>query len=151
MRAAHRKGKNCCETGLFWGTIMNQACLRQAEWGSAFSSMTSYWIITGHGKKNLNILTHWLPRYVAAILNLLISDSFVIDVSSIFYEIFLWLMQRILTDNKSTMVQVKTWCHQLKLVLTMAWCHQLTLVKVMAWNHQVTNLFYLNQCLSNYQ
>ena len=61
-----------------------------------------------------------------------------IDVFSISYEIFLWLMQRILTDNKSTMVQVKTWCHQLKLVSVMAWCHQLTLVKVMAWNHQVT-------------
>ena len=55
----------------------------------------------------MSILTHWLPRYVAAILNLLISGSFVIDVFSIFYEIFLRLMQRILTDNKSTMVQVK--------------------------------------------
>ena len=30
-----------------------------------------------------------------------------IDVFSIFCEIFLQLMQRILTDNKSTMVQVK--------------------------------------------
>ena len=50
-------------------------------------------------------------------------------------------MQRTLTDIKSTMVQVKTWYDQLKLVSVMAWCHQLTLVKVMAWNHQVTNLF----------
>ena len=67
--------------------------------GSAFSSITSQRIITGHGKKNLKVLTHWFPRYVAAILKRLISLSFVIDVFSIFYEIFLWLMQRTISQQ----------------------------------------------------
>ena len=78
------------------------------------------------------MLTRWLLRDVAAILNILISDSFVIDVFSIFYEIFLWPMLQILTDDKLILVQINTWCHQLILVLVMAWCHQLTLVNSFA-------------------
>ena len=87
---------------------MNLACLRRAEWGSAFSSMISQWIITGHGKKeseNINSLTS--KKCSSNFKPLDFRHSFVIDVFSIFYEIFLPLMQRILTDNKSTMVQVK--------------------------------------------
>ena len=56
---------------------------RTIRWGFAFSSMTSQWI-TCHGNENLKVLTHWLPRYVAAILNLLISDTILWLMSLVF-------------------------------------------------------------------
>ena len=61
---------------------------RTIRWGSAFSSMTSQWIITCHGNENLKVLTHWLPRYVAAILNLLISDTILWLMSLVFPKKF---------------------------------------------------------------
>ena len=49
-------------------------------------------------------------------------------------------MQQILTNDKSTLVQVKAQCRQFTLVPVGAWRHWLTSVKVMASKPMFNNL-----------